>query len=157
MATGRETLLEKIREIARRSAAREGIEVWDVELLGSGRARLLRIYIDKPEGVTHGDCELISEQVSAVLDVENLMPGDSYQLEVSSPGVERRLRHGGDFERFRGQLAKVTLREAVENQRRWEGRIGAEADGTLTLEAAGGKAIRFRMEQVEKANLKFEW
>ena len=87
----REDVIQKVLEIAERSAAREGIEVVDVELAGGGRNRVLRIYIDKPGGVTLDDCERISVQVGTVLDVEDVMPGGSYHLEVSSPGVERKL------------------------------------------------------------------
>src|SRR5262249_53071495 len=138
-------------------ARSEGIEIVEVELKGGGKNRLLRISIDKPEGVTHGDCELISQQVGTILDVEDVLPGDSYTLEVSSPGVERKLQKYKDFERFIGKKVKVTLREPLENSRRWEGLLEACAGGLITLQAAGGKMIQFPFEQVEKANLKFEW
>lgn len=154
----RETLLERVTTIAERAARREGIEVWEIELLGSGRSRVLRIFIDKPGGVTHADCELISQQVGTVLDVEDVMPGDSYHLEVSSPGVERKLRNTKDFERFRGEKVKVALREAMDGFRRFEARIDqVEPDGTLVFDAGPRGAIRLRMEQIDKANLKFEW
>src|SRR5258707_12742119 len=92
-------ILSKIEAIAERVAQSEGIEIVDVELKGGGRNQFLRISIDKPEGVTHADCELISQQVGTILDVENLIPGH-YTLEVSSPGLERKLRKPADFERF---------------------------------------------------------
>lgn len=155
--TARETLIERITEIARRAAAREGIEVWDVELAGSGRARVVRIYIDRPEGVTHADCELISTQVGTVLDVENVMPGDRYHLEVSSPGVERKLLRPEHFERYKGSKALITLREPVGNRRRWEGILSGLDSGCVILETAAGETIRARMDEIEKANLKFEW
>jgi ribosome maturation factor RimP len=155
--TLRQTLVERISEIARRAAEREGMEVWDVEVAGSGRGRVVRIFIDKPAGVTHADCELISDQVGTVLDVEDVIPGGSYHLEVSSPGVERRLRHEGDFARYAGRRARVVLREPVEGQKRWEATIGGVEDGNILLETANGKTIQVRMEQIEKANLKFEW
>ncbi|MBI5282595.1 MAG: ribosome maturation factor RimP [Candidatus Solibacter usitatus] len=153
----KETLLDRVIEIARRAAAREGLEVWDVELAGSGRARVLRIFIDKPEGVSHADCELISQQVGTVLDVEQAMPGESYQLEVSSPGVERKLFRPEHFSRFAGRKARIALREPFENQRRWEGVLGGVEGDQVVLEAAAGKTIRVRLDQIEKANLKFEW
>jgi ribosome maturation factor RimP len=156
-STSRQNLIEEISKIARRAAEREGIEIWEVELLGSGRAKVVRIYIDKPEGVSHADCELISEQVSRVLDVESIMPDEHYTLEVSSPGVERRLRGPSDFVRYAGQKARFQLREPIENQRRWEGTLAACEEGLVTLETAPGKTVRFRADQVEKANLKFEW
>jgi ribosome maturation factor RimP len=150
-------ILSKIEAIAHRVGASEGIEIVEVELKGGGRSRLLRILIDKPDGVTHGDCENISQQVGTILDVEDAIPGATYTLEVSSPGVERKLRKMQDFERFQGQKAKVVLREAMENSRHWEGRLAGVGEGLITLEVAGGKTLRFPLEQVERANLKFEW
>lgn len=147
----------KIEEIADRIARSAGIELVDVELLGGGSARVLRLYIDKPEGVTLEDCEMISREVGAVLDAEDVVPGDTYTLEVSSPGLERKLKKPRDFERFAGQKVKVLLREPVESQRRWEGILGPYSEGAVTLEAAGGKSVRFTLDQIKEANLKFEW
>ena len=153
----REAVTTKIREIADRVGASEGIEVVDVELLGAGKHRVVRIFIDKLSGVTHGDCEFISQNVGTILDVEDVVPGESYTLEVSSPGVERKLAKPRDFERFTGQKIKVVLKDPVDNQRRWEGTLAAFEGNTVTLEAAAGKTIQFGLDQVEKANLKFEW
>ena len=151
------TLQERITAIAERAAAREGLEVWNVDVLGAGRSRLIRIYIDKPDGVTLGDCELISQQVGTVLDVEDVVPDNRYHLEVSSPGIERRLHRLEHFARFAGQKARIALREPIENQRRWEGVLAGVDEGTILLETANGVSLRFRMDQIEKANLKFEW
>jgi ribosome maturation factor RimP len=156
-AREKESIVEKVREIAGRVAASEGIEIVDVDLLGGGKSRLLRIFIDKPEGVSHADCEFISKDVGTILDVEDVIPGDHYTLEVSSPGVERKLNKPQDFERFTGQKVKVVLREPLENQRHWQGTLAGFADGVCTLEAGPGKTVQFRLDQVEKANLKFEW
>jgi ribosome maturation factor RimP len=163
----REQVTEKVLEIAERAASREGLEVVDVELVGGGRSRVLRIFIDKPGGVTLQDCELMSTQVGTVLDVEDVIPGSNYQLEVSSPGVERKLTKPREFERFIGHKIKVTLREPVENQSHWVGALTAFQDGIVTLEAEppksgpgkGGpaKTVQFPLETVQKANLKFEW
>jgi ribosome maturation factor RimP len=149
-------ILSKIEAIAERVAEPEGIEIVEIELKGGGKNRFLRISIDKPEGVTHGDCELISHQVGTILDVEDVVPG-AYTLEVSSPGVERKLQKYKDFERFIGKKIKAILREPVENSRRWEGTLASCADGLINLEVAEGKTIQFPFDQVEKANLKFEW
>ena len=111
---------------------------------------------ERPHGVTHADCEFISQQVGTILDVEDVIPGDSYTLEVSSPGLERKLLKPRDFERFQGKKAKVTLRAPVENQRHWEGILAGFQDGVISLDASG-RQIRFPFDQVEKANLKFEW
>lgn len=151
------SLLDKITAVVRRACEREGIEVWDIDFAGGGKSRVLRIYIDKPGGVTHADCELISQQVGTVLDVEDVIPGARYHLEVSSPGVERKLRGPADYQRFAGQKAKIVLKEPVENQRRWEGSLGPCTGGVLTLEATTGKTVQLPVENIEKANLKFEW
>jgi len=151
----------KIEAIAERVAQSEGIEIVEVELKGGGRSRFLRISIDKPEGVTHADCELISHQVGTILDVEDVVPG-TYTLEVSSPGVERKLLKYKDFERFIGKKIKAVLREPIESSRSWEGILAACANGQITLDvtasaSAAPKTIQFSFDQVEKANLKFEW
>ena len=105
--------------------------------------------------MSNSDCELISHQVGTILDVEDVVPGH-YTLEVSSPGVERKLLKPGDFERFQGKKAKITLHEPVDNQRNFEGTLAGFQDGNITLDT-GAKTISFRFDQVAKANLKFEW
>jgi ribosome maturation factor RimP len=157
MVAAREEIVSRISEIARRVGDSEGIEIVDVEFLGGGRSRLLRIYIDRPGGVTHGDCEFISQQVGTILDVEDVIPGDSYTLEVSSPGLERKLSKPQDFERFIGHKARVVLREPVEHQRRWEGTLVGFSEGIVALEPSAGRVIHFPLAQVQKANLKFDW
>ncbi len=157
MVTAREEIVARISEIAHRVGDSEGIEIVDVELLGAGRGRLLRIFIDRPQGVSHADCEFISQQVGTILDVEDVIPGDSYTLEVSSPGLERKLSKPEDFQRFVGQKAKVVLREPVENQRRWEGKLAGISQGIVALSPSDGRIIHFPLAQVQKANLKFEW
>ncbi len=152
-----EAIVNKITEIAERAARPEGIEIVEVQLLGGGNARVLRIFIDKPEGVSHKDCEFISQQVGTILDIEDVVPGAGYTLEVSSPGLERKLSKPRDFERFAGQKAKFLLREPVENRRRWEGTLAGFSGGLIALEPAPGRVIQFPLAQVEKANLKFEW
>jgi ribosome maturation factor RimP len=153
----RDTIVNQISEIAERVASSEGIEIVEAQVLGGGGARVVRIYIDKPEGVSHSDCELISQQVGTILDVENVIPGARYTLEVSSPGLERKLSKPRDFERFLGSKIKVVLRDPVENQRRFEGVLTGFSEGIITLEAATGKSMPIALDQVEKANLKFEW
>ena len=83
--TGREAVIEQITAVVNRVAESEGLEVVDVEFLGGGKQRLLRIYIDRLEGVTHGDCELVSHKVGAILDAEDVIPGENYKLEVVPP------------------------------------------------------------------------
>jgi ribosome maturation factor RimP len=150
--------LNTIRDIAGRVATAHGVEVLEVEMRGGGKARTLRITIDKPEGVTHEDCANVSREVSTILDVEDAVPGAAYTLEVSSPGLDRRLRNAADYERFTGSKVKLQTRELVENQKHFEGRLKQLQDGRLTLEIGGSKkheprTVEIPLEQVEKANL----
>ena len=154
---GRDAIIEKVQEITERVAGDAGLEVVDVQMLGGGGSRLLRIFIDKPEGVTHADCEHISQHVGTILDIEDVIPGGKYTLEVSSPGLERKLARPREFERFVGRKVKVVLRQPVENQRTWVGALRNFAEGIITLEPSPGKSIQFPLELVERANLKFEW
>ena len=155
-------LLPKIREIAERVAGSEGVEVLEVELRG-GRQGLLRIVIDKPGGITHQDCEVISRQVGAILDVEDLIP-HRYTLEVSSPGAERKLRPEDfvrDIGKLVGKLAKVVLKEPLAGQGSLRGRIAACQEGMLTLEVTGqgglATPVSVPLENVARANLVLEW
>jgi len=156
VATMREPIASKIEEVAQRVAQSEGLEIVEVEVKGGGNQRLVRIAIDKPEGVTHGDCELVSHQVGTILDVEDIVPGH-YTLEVSSPGVERKLLKPQDYERFQGKKARITLREPVEGRKNWEGTLAGLTEGVVTLETEPGNTRRIPLEQIHKANLKFEW
>ena len=152
----RDSLASKIEEVAQQVAQSEGLELVEVEVKGGGNARLVRIAIDKPDGVTHGDCGLVSDKVGAILDAEDVVPGH-YTLEVSSPGVERKLSKPKDFERFQGQKAKITLRDPVDGRRSFEGTLAGYNDGNIALETEPGNIRQFSFEQVLKANLKFEW
>jgi ribosome maturation factor RimP len=153
----REAVASKIEEIAQRVVESEGMELVEVEVKGCGAHRLVRISIDKPAGVTHGDCELVSQQVGTILDVEDVVPGGRYTLEVSSPGIERKLLKPQDYERFQGKKAKITLREPLDGQRHWEGTLAGLAGSAVALQVGPEKTIRFPFEQVLKAHLKFEW
>lgn len=152
----RQEVVSKIEAVAQRVAASDGIEVVEVECKGGGGNQLVRISIDKPEGVTHADCELVSQQVGTILDVEDVVPGH-YTLEVSSPGVERKLLKANDYIRFQGKKAKIVLREPVENQRHLQGTLAGLENGTVSLDTGAGRVLRFPLNQVERANLKFEW
>src|SRR5258708_16191518 len=92
--------LNTIRDIAGRVATAHGVEVVEVEMRGGGKARTLRITIDKPEGVTHEDCASVSREVSTILDVEDTISGAAYTLEVSSPGLDRKLLRRGEYHSF---------------------------------------------------------
>jgi ribosome maturation factor RimP len=152
----REVVAAKIEHIAQQVVQAEGLELVEVEVKGGGNAQFVRIAIDKPEGVTHADCGLVSEKVGAILDAEDMVPGH-YTLEVTSPGVERKLYKPQDYQRFQGKKAKLTLRLPVEGRRTWEGVLAGYADGNVSLETEPGKTREFPFEQVRTANLKFEW
>jgi ribosome maturation factor RimP len=176
--------VERVREIADRVAASSGLEVVEVEILGGGKARMLRVFLDKAsagpvaeplaendplagltEGVTHEDCAKFSREFGTILDVEDVMPG-SYTLEVSSPGLDRKLIKAADFVRFTGSRMKLTTRQPVGGNRNFEGRLESFTDGRLTLDlsvashksrkkmgAAAGEKIEIEFANVEKANL----
>jgi len=157
--------IDRVREIANRVAASSGLEVVELEMHGGGKARMLRIFIDKPGGVTHEDCANLSREVGTILDVEDAVPGGAYTLEVSSPGLDRKLSRAADFERFVGSLVKVTTREPVRNNRHFEGRLEAFRDSRLTLDisdarrkfrpkdADDSEKLEIELANVEKANL----
>jgi ribosome maturation factor RimP len=158
---------EKVREIAERVAASGGLEVVEVELRGGGKGRILRITIDKPGGVTHEDCANLSREVGTILDVEDAVPGGAYLLEVSSPGLDRKLLRPADYQRFTGSRVKLTTRQPVDGNRHFEGRLESFHDGRITLElggkTSGGKKrqlpaseaprLEVDLANVEKANL----
>ena len=166
--------VDRVREIADRVAASSGLEVVEVEFLGGGKARMLRVFLDKPAagtdplaGVTHEDCANFSREFGTILDVEDVMPG-SYTLEVSSPGLDRKLIKAADFIRFTGSRMKLSTRQpvGVHNNRHFEGRLESFKDGRLTLDlsaashksrkkmgAAAGEKIEIEFANVEKANL----
>jgi ribosome maturation factor RimP len=164
--------VERVREIADRVAGSSGLEVIEVEFLGGGKARMLRVFLDKlaagndpMAGVTHEDCANFSREFGTILDVEDVMPG-SYTLEVSSPGLDRRLVKAADFARFTGSRIKLMTREPVNNSRHFEGRLEGFENGRLKLDlsvashksrkkmgAAAGQTIEIEFANVEKANL----
>ncbi len=144
--------VEKIRSMAERVAVSEGLALVDVELKGGRTNQLLRIYIDKPSGISHADCQNVSEQMSALLDVEDPFPGP-YTLEVSSPGLERKLAKASDYEYFTGRRARLVLREPLEDQRVLEGRLAGFDRGRVRLEVNEGKVCELELANIAKARL----
>jgi ribosome maturation factor RimP len=156
--------LDKVREIAERVAHSSGLDVWDIEMKGSGANRTLRIFIDKPEGVTHEDCAAFSREASTIFDVEDAVSGGAYVLEISSPGLDRRLFKAEHFARFTGSLIKFSTREPVNGSRQFEGRLVGFAEDRLTVDldqvasrkrakAQGAGTIVVPFSNVEKASL----
>jgi ribosome maturation factor RimP len=168
--------LEKIRAAAERVARSEGLEVVDVEWK-VGKQRFLRVYIDRvpPPGageategeqvanpyasISHADCEKVSQQLSVILDVEELVPGPGYVLEISSPGMDRALKTPAEFQRFTGRLAKISTIEAVGEAKFFEGRLKGFTDGKVRMELKGKEArlVEIPLEAIRKANLAIEF
>lgn len=146
--------LSRIREAAERAAQTAGVEVVDVEWK-IGKQRFLRVYIDKPAGVSHSDCQAVSEQLSVLLDVEDLVSGPGYVLEVSSPGLDRKLTTAGEFARFAGRLARISTSEPVDNQTFFEGRLSGCSEGRVKIEVKG-RMIEVPLAGIRKANLVVE-
>src|SRR5947209_13021374 len=156
--------LDQVRAIVERVAGSMGLEVVEIELRGGGKSRMLRIFIDKPAGVTHEDCASVSREVSTILDVEDAVPGGSYVLEVSSRGLDRKLSRATDFERFQGSRVKLTTKGPVNGNRHFEGRLEHFWAGRLTLDRAEARKkfrpkegtaekLEIELANVEKANL----
>jgi ribosome maturation factor RimP len=148
--------LEKIQAIAARVVSSEGLTLVDVELKGGKSNPLLRIYIDKPQGITHEDCKLVSEQISAILDVEDPFPG-RYVLEVSSPGLDRKLVKANDYQYFAGRRARVVLKEPLNGVKVFEGRLAGFDSGRVRLDAGEAGIKEIDLENIAKARLVLEW
>ena len=186
----------EVRRIAERVAASHHLEVVDLEFGGGGKSRALRVYLEKDaaerarlkeraaageelelpkgvpvellSGVTHEDCAAFANDFGTVLDVENVIPGGEYTLEVSSPGLERKVSRPEEFERFTGSLVKVKLFAPVNNSKVWTGRLAGFADGVVKIDVAavkqkkkagnkdqetGNSLLEIPLKDVEKANL----
>jgi ribosome maturation factor RimP len=146
--------LDRIRDAAERAARSAGVEVVDVEWK-IGKQRFLRVFIDKPEGVSHRDCQAVSEQLGVLLDLEDMVPGSRYVLEVSSPGLDRKLTKPSEFERFAGRLARISTTEPVANAKFFEGRLAGFADGRVKIDVRG-QIIEVPFADIRKANLVVE-
>jgi ribosome maturation factor RimP len=160
---GEASIVEQVRAAAARVAESYGLEVFDVQFRREAGGMVLRVQIDRPgpaataeESVSVADCSTISRELSAVLDVEDFVPV-AYILEVSSPGLDRPLRGRADFERFSGRRAKVVMREAVDGQTFFRGRLaGVDADAAL-IDGDDGRQHRVPLGLVTRANLEVEF
>lgn len=130
----------------------EGMELVDIEYkMGRGRG-ILRLYIDKPEGVKIEDCEKVSKRIDPILDRSNII-GGHYLLEVSSPGLDRPLKKEEDFKRFMGRLIKVKTFSPIDNQKTFVGTLKDYKEGVVTLETKEEKIIQISLGNIAKANL----
>lgn len=149
-------ITEKIREIAGTAATGEGLELVHVEIIGTPRKPTIRIFIDKPEGVTLDDCSNVSRRISEVLDADDFIPS-AYVLEVSSPGLERELYSLQDFEKFAGNLAKVKVTHPIGGQKNFRGRIVEVKGEEIVFEDKTSGNIQFPYNSVAKANLEIDF
>jgi ribosome maturation factor RimP len=154
-AMQQQSIAERIDKIAARAARENGVEFVHSEILGSKRNMTVRIYIDKPEGVTIEDCSTVSRTVEAVIDADDFIPS-AYVLEISSPGIERKLFTLEDFEKFAGKKAKVKTIEAVNEQANFNGRIVAVEGSEIVFEDQTNGTVRIPFDKVSKANLKVD-
>lgn len=153
METG--SVADRIREIAEQAAIDHGLEMVHTEVAGPENHPIVRVFIDKPGGVTHEDCSGVSTQIGTVLDVEDFIHA-AYTLEVSSPGIERGLYKLADYERFAGSTAKIKTRVAIASQRNFRGRIiGIEDDQVLFEDRTSGR-VTMPFSSIAKANLEVD-
>ena len=152
---GQASIEDRVRELAERVAVDNGLELVHAEAAGPEGKPILRIFIDKPEGVTHEDCAAMSLHLGTLLDVEDFIHSP-YTLEVSSPGLERGLYKRADYERFAGRQAKVRTRVAVNGQRNFRGLIlSVEGDQVVFEDKTSGR-VRLPLESIAKANLEID-
>jgi ribosome maturation factor RimP len=147
---------EAIGRVIERVAAREGLELVHWETAGPRNNFVLRIYLDKPGGVSLGDCEAVSNQVGTLLDVEDLI-ADRYVLEVSSPGIERGLYKRADYERFAGSRIKLRTFEPIDGQRNFRGKLLGLVGDNISFDADGRGQLEIPYEQIAKANIEYQF
>jgi ribosome maturation factor RimP len=151
----REAIRTKIAALAEQAAASMGMELVLVEVRGDGGKAVVRVFMDKPGGISLNDCERFSKRFSVLLDVEDVIPF-SYTLEVSSPGLDRPLAKEEHFLRFAGKNARVRTRLPINGQRNFTGKIIGMVEGRLLLETAPARQVDIALSEIEKANLVIE-
>lgn len=145
------SLTDKISELITPVVEALGYEMWGCELKGSGQHMIVRIYIDSANGVTVDDCSRVSNQISGILDVEDIIPG-RYDLEVSSPGLNRPLFTAEQFGRFIGERVKVKLKTPISGRRNYTGEIKAIELDKINIEV-DNETIKIAMRNIDKANI----
>ena len=155
--------LAQFRAIAERVAGSLGLEVWEIQSRREAVGHVVRVFIDRPgpaatteESVSIENCEQVNREMGIILDVEDPLPF-TYTLEVSSPGLDRPLRSETDYGRFAGRLAKVVVREVVDNQKAFEGRLRGVEDGDVLLEASNGRLHRLPLRLITRGRLEVEF
>jgi ribosome maturation factor RimP len=159
-------LIDRIRAVAERVARSNNLEIFDVQFRRESAGWMLRIFVDVPDdpehpagpdaSVTVQDCERVSRDVSAILDVEETID-HRYTLEVSSPGLDRPLRGAADYRRFAGRIAKIVVSEAVDGQKHFEGRLKGLEQDAVVIETTPGKRQLIPMNLISRARLEVEF
>jgi len=152
---GQNSIAERVQELAERVAIDHGLELVHSEVAGPENKPIVRVFIDKPHGVTHDDCSDVSLHLGTILDVEDFIHA-SYTLEVSSPGLERGLYKRADYERFAGSDAKLKTRQPIEGQRNFRGRILGVDENALLFEDRTNGRVRIPFDIITKANLEVD-
>lgn len=155
--------MERVRAIAAGVAAASGLEIWDVQYRREAPGMVLRVQIDRPgpaitaeECVSVDDCARVSRDLSAILDVEDVIPA-AYTLEVSSPGLDRPLRNADDYRRFAGRYAKLVVKPAVDGQGFFKGRLGGVDGRDVIVNGDDGRTHRVPLDFITRANLEVEF
>ena len=156
-------IVEQVREVAVRVAGTHGLQVFDVQFRREAPGMVLRVRLDRPgpsataeDSVSVEDCARVSRDLSAVLDVEDVVPV-AYTLEVSSPGLDRPLRHADDYRRFAGRRAKLVMREAVDGRKFVKGILGGVDGHHVLIDSDEGRQHRVPMGVITRANLEVEF
>ena len=156
-------LIERVRAIADRVAGSYELEIFDVQFRRESSGMVLRVRLDRPgpsavpeDSVSVDDCARVSRDLSAMLDVEDIVP-TAYTLEVSSPGLDRPLRQLRDYRRFEGRRAKLVMREAVDGQTFFKGVLGGVEDTDVLIESDDGRRHRVPFGIITRANLEVEF
>ena len=156
-------VVEQVRSMAARVAAGYGLEIFDVQFRREGSGMVLRVRLDRPgsaataeESVSVEDCAHVSRDLSAILDVEDVVP-TAYVLEVSSPGLDRPLRGAADYARFAGRRAKLVMRQAVDGQSFFKGTLGGIDGGEVLIDADDGRRHRVPIGVITRAHLEVEF
>ena len=149
------SIAERVQEIAERVAIDHGLELVHAEVAGPDNSPIVRVFIEKPQGVTHEDCSEVSLHLGTILDVEDFIHS-SYTLEVSSPGLNRGLYKRTDYERFAGSTAKLKTRAPIDGQRNFRGNLlGLDGNDVLFDDRTSGK-VRIPFDTITKANLEVD-
>lgn len=152
---GNSSIEERVQELAERVAIDHGLELVHVEVAGPDNKPIVRVFVDKPQGVTHDDCSEVSLHLGTILDVEDFIHS-AYTLEVSSPGIERGLYKRADYERFAGNNAKLKTRQPIAGQRNFRGRLlGLEGDEVIFDDRTNGRVL-IPLDLITKANLEVD-